>query len=329
MNSGTVPLLVPGLAAIGLLFVLTTGVALSAAAQGVTQPPPEGMVLIPAGSFSMGDSFAEGHTDESPAHTVTVSAFYMDIYVVTKARWDDVATWAKAHRYDIRTWDAGGRGPDHPAYDVSWYEAVKWANAKSEKEELVPAYYTSEEKNAQAVYRTGEIDLESSWVDWDAGYRLPTEAEWERAARGGADGHRFPWSDVETISHARANYDNRGHEIYETSATQGFHPDYDFSRQPYTSPVGSFAPNGYGLYDVAGNVWEWTWDWYLIAYYSQSPETDPRGPDTWSGRARRVLRGGSWGFNAEYLRVAERIAWWPTGSDIDLGFRLAMTAPKG
>lgn len=223
--------------------------------------PPPGMVLIPAGSFQMGDTFGEGDFDERPVHTVFVSAFYMDKYEVTKALWDEVATWAAANGYDIKASDGSGKAGDHPVSEVSWYEAVKWVNARSEKAGLTPCYYTDETQGT--VYRTGQIGVRNDWVKWTGcGYRLPTEAEWEKAARGGRSGDRFPWSDTETIQHARANYFSSSAYSYDTSPTRGFHPTYAVGSQPYTSPVGSFAPNGYGLYDMAGNVWEWTWDWY-------------------------------------------------------------------
>ena len=113
------------------------------------------------------------------------------------------------------------------------------------------------------------------------GYRLPTEAEWEKAARGGASGHRFPWSDADTITHSRANYyvrtqNGTNYYAYDISPTPGDHPIFNDGTLPYTSPVGSFAANGYGLYDMAGNVWEWCWDWYGL--YSSGSQTDSHGP---------------------------------------------------
>ena len=252
-----------------------------------------GMVLIPAGSFQMGDAFNEGSSDERPVRTVIVSAFYMDKYEVTKALWDEVASWAAAHAYDIEPADGDGKAPDHPVYDVSWYEAVKWANARSEKEGLSPCYTVS-----GTAYRTGQSD---PGCNWNAnGYRLPTEAEWEKAARGGAAGHRFPWSDTDEIDESRANCDDQ----------------YDG-----TTPVRSFAPNGYGLYDMAGNVWEWCGDWYG----SELPGgVDPRGPASGS---YRVPRGGGWYGHAYYCRVANRNYDWPDDADLYLGFRLVRTAP--
>ena len=254
----------------------------------VTNPPvPPGMVLIPAGSFMMGDSFSEGYSRELPVHGVSVSAFYMDATEVTKAQWDEVATWAASHGYDITASGGSGKAAAHPVQTVTWYECVKWCNARSEKEGLTPAYYTSAARTT--VYRTGSVNVQNDWVRWEAGYRLPTEAEWEKAARGGAVGQRFPWG--AEIQHSRANYESSSSYSYDTSITRGYHPDYDDGEMPYTSPVGSFAPNGYGLYDMAGNVYEWCWDWYSSGYYGESPGSDPRGAASGSSR---VFRGGGW-----------------------------------
>lgn len=195
--------------------------------------PPAGMVLIPAGSFQMGDSFGEGDSNERPVHTVTVSAFYMDKYEVTKGFWDKVATWAQSHGYDIKPTDGDGKAPNHPVYNVTWYEAVKWANARSEKEGLMPCYYT--DSTQQTVYRAGDIDVSSDAVKWSGcGYRLPTEAEWEKAARGGCEGHRFPWCDTDTIQHSRANYYSSSSYSYDTSSTRGYNPACKTGAEPYT-----------------------------------------------------------------------------------------------
>ena len=130
---------------------------------------------------------------------------------------------------------------------------VKWCNARSEKEGLAPCYHTDVARTA--VYRTGRVDVTNDMVNWSAnGYRLPTEAEWEKAARGGLVGRRFPWGDQ--ITHSLANYSSDSIYPYDTSPTRGYHPDYQAGGAPYTSPVGNFAANGYGLYDMAGNVYE-------------------------------------------------------------------------
>jgi formylglycine-generating enzyme required for sulfatase activity len=280
--------------------------------------PSGGSVLIPAGSFTMGDAYGEGGSNEQPQHTVAVSAFRMDRYEVTKELWDEVAKWAYAHGYDILFTDVPGKAPSHPVYDVDWFTCTKWANARSEMEGLAPCYYVGGN-----VYRTS---VNFPTCSWDAvGYRLPTEAEWEKAARGGASGRRFPWTDSDTIAHGRANYNSDGSTAYDTSSTRGYHPTYDNYPRPCTSPVGSFAPNGYGLHDMAGNVAEWCWDAWDASYYTHSPTVDPRGgDDVYNGF---VIRGGTWYLYASQCRVASR--WYHQSGNYKywaVGFRLVRKA---
>ena len=315
--------IVAGLLVLGLVLLGTVGPGPAVAAEEEQPAPPEGMALIPAGRFLMGDSFDEGWDDELPVHEVYVAAFYMDAYEVTKALWDEVASWAQASGYDIGPAGGSGKAPNHPVQRVSWYAAVKWANARSEKEGLTPCYYT--DVGYRTVYRTGRVDVQNEWVKLAAnGYRLPTEAEWEKAARGGQEGRRFPCADTDTIEHARANYRSSAGDSYDTSPTRGYHPTYNTGSQPYTSPVGSFAPNGYGLYDMAGNVGEWCWDWWAEAYYASSPATSPHGPGSGSFR---VSRGGGWYYYALLCRVAFRLRHEPAHEHSDLGFRLVRAAP--
>ena len=297
------------------LFLILGAVSASSVLSSPT--PTAEMVAVPAGSFEMGNSFGAAHPEELPVHTVNVSAFTIDKFEVTKSLWDEVATWAAANGYDIGPADGDSKAANHPVWSVSWYVAAKWANARSELEGLTPCYTVS-----GSVYRTGQNNPDCNWGA--NGYRLPTEAEWERAARGGATGHRFPWSDADTIQHARANYESSSSYTYDTSSTRGSHPDYDNGPMPYTSPVGSFAPNAYGLCDMAGNVWEWCWDWSDEGYYASSPGTDPRGP---ASGTQRVLRGGSCGSSADNLRVANRGWNLPAYEGSYLGLRLARTAP--
>jgi formylglycine-generating enzyme required for sulfatase activity len=258
---------------------------------------PAFMALIPAGSFQMGDAL-DAELPAQPIHTVYVSGFYMDKNLVTKALWDDVYQWALAHGYSFD--NAGmGKAATHPVQTLTWYDVTKWCNARSEKEGLTPAYYTNAAQ--KGVYRNDQIDLQNDWVKWSVGYRLPTEAEWEKAARGGLSEHRFPWGD--TISHSEANYCNDITYVYDVSPTRGFHPLYNDGVFPYTSPVGSFAPNGYGLYDMAGNVFQWCWDGWDD--YASQPATDPRGNPSNNGMDR-LFRGGSWFNNAWYSRTSNR-----------------------
>jgi sulfatase modifying factor 1 len=276
-------------------------------------PAPAGMVLIPAGPFVMGDTL-DGDYNALPLHTNLISAFYMDQYDVTKALWDEVRTWALTHGYSF-DYAGSGKATNHPVQSVGWRDCVKWCNARSEKAGLVPAYYTSAAQTA--VYRTGQTNVQNDWVKWSSGYRLPTEAEWEKAARGGASGQRFPWGNA--ISWSLANYYtySPGDYSYDLNLTSGYHPTFATGATPYTSPVGYFAPNDYGLYDMAGNVFQWCWDWY--GGYSAAPATDPRGPSGVS--SYRVLRGGFWSDSAFRSRCAYRSSSNPGSAYSGVGFR--------
>ena len=283
-------------------------------------PPssPAGMVLIPAGPFVMGRQSGSGQTDELPVHTVTLSAFYMDKFEVTKALWDDVKTYADANGYSFSVVSAAGLF--HPVHTLTWYDCVKWCNARSEKEGLTPVYYT--EEGFTNVYKTGDLPNPNWSANWSAnGYRLPTEAEWEKAARGGLQGNTYPWGN--TLTGSDANYANSG-DSFEASDGGGTTPVgyYDGDQVP----EGANRANGYGLYDMSGNVWEWCWDWYDENWYDNAGATTPdtRGPNT-SGEeiGRRVLRGGSWLHDTNGLRCAYRVPVPPALLRDFIGFRSA------
>ena len=295
-------------------WVFSNPAVVSLQAEPDEPPPSSGMAFIPAGSFTMGNTFTnEASSEELPLHTVYVSAFYMDRTEVTKALWDDVYAWAITHGYSFE-YGALGKAASHPAHTMTWYDAVKWCNARSEKEGRTPAYYA--DAGLSVRYRSGQV---APYVRWNAGYRLPTEAEWEKAARGAASGRRFPWGD--TITHAQANYRSFTDYAYDVSPTRGYHPTFTNGVSPYTSPVGYFAPNGYGLYDMTGNEWEWCWDWYSSTYYILSPAMDPRGP---SSGSFRLARGGCWRdpANASLTYRYERP---PDGRSYARGFRSVLS----
>ena len=281
-----------------------------------TAPPtssvPEGFVLIPAGQFTMGDAL-DGDSNAVP-HPVNLSAFIAQAKETTKAEWDDVRSWGLLHGYtDLST--GGGKAPNHPVQNVTWYSVLKWCNARSEKEGLAPCYF--KDAAHTLVYQTGSSNLDNSMVSWASnGYRLPTEAEWEKAARGGLRGKRFSLGD--TISHTQANYYSSAGYPFDVSSTRGYHPVFGTGTLPYTSPVGSFPANGYGLYDTDGNVWEWCWDGY--GAYSSSLVTDPRGVFSTTSRIRR---GSSCFDGAINFPVGHRMGSAPQNTNYDQGFRVA------
>ena len=283
-------------------------------------PAPTGFSLISAGSFQMGDQSNPlvGYSWELPVHSVYVSAYYMAKYEVTKELWDTVRAWGLNNGYtDLAVGNGtfASKGANHPVHSISWYDMVKWCNARSQKEDLTPCYTVG-----GLTYKTGSSAPDCNWNA--NGYRLPSEAEWEKASRGGMSGKNFPWG-ADTISHSQANYHGQPYSSYDLSGVgNNYHPIYNDGVSPYTSPVGSFAANGYGLYDIAGNVWEWCWDRYDS--YTADSQTNPQGAPSGSSR---VYRGGAWYEGAREARCAHRSGDGPGGGDFSLGFRLARGQP--
>jgi len=265
------------------------GCACSAFAQSKTYTNSIGMefVLIPAGSFRMGtptpscpqdDPFTEKNeyqecrnsvdSDETPQHKVVISKpFYMGRYEVTQEEWYKIMG---SNPSAFKSEKVGGNSRRHPVEQISWDDAQEFIRKLNQKEGTQK-------------------------------YRLPTEAEWEYAARAGSTG-KYCFGDSE--------------------GQLGQYAWYESNSGDKTHPVGQKQPNAWGLYDMHGNVLEWVQDWYGKTYYADSPSADPRGP---SSGSYRVLRGGKWGDNARNCRSASRYNITPSDWRNNLGFRLVLS----
>ena len=307
---------------------------------------PSDMVFIHGGTFQMGDNL-DGATD-APVHTVTVNSFSMGKYHVTNGQycaflnsaypsqlkvvsgvvyavsdtdgyfpycstssaqdgWPSYGSYSQidfsGSTFTVRT--KGGRSmANDPMVMETWYGAVAYCNWRSQQEGYQTCYND---------FATWNCDFSKH------GYRLATEAEWEYAARGGLAGARFPWGD--TISRSNANYQSNPSFSYDFGGPPwGFDPFWSSDGiAPSTCPVGSYAANGYGLYDMVGNAWQWCNDWY--GPYNAGSQTDPTGPASGS---YRVMRGGGWDNDVGYCRVAGREYGNPDSRYLCKGFRVVL-----
>lgn len=243
---------------------------------------PDNMVYIEGSSFMMGSN--DGESDEKPVHQVKVSSFLIGKYEVTQKEWAEV----------MGSNPSNWKGDNLPVERVCWYDAVDYCNKRSRKEGLQPCYSISG-NTAPANWSQGTIVC-----DWSAtGYRLPTEAEWEFAARGGnkSKGYKYSGSiDIGSVAWYNGNSGSK------------------------TQIVGTKQPNELGIHDMSGNVWEWCWDWYDSGYYGKSQSSDPIGAGSGSFR---VLRGGCWSLIDDFCRVASRFDYDPDSSVNYGGFRVS------
>ena len=254
-----------------------------------TSANPSYLCTVPPGVFRMGDASEQFETNERPAHLVQTGGFLMERTEITKALWNQIRDWAVPLGFSDLPAGAAASN-NNPVAQVSWHDCLKWCNALSIAEGLRPVYYTN--AHATALYQAGTPAVSNITVNREAdGYRLPTEAEWEKAARGGFTDRLYPWG--ETINETHANYLNSG-----------------------AMPVATFPPNGWGFYDMGGNIAEWCWDGY--GAYSAETQTDPYGAENGT---ERVVRGGSWGSATNELRCAARNVESPTNRTDRIGFR--------
>ena len=266
--------------------------------ESMTEPVVDterGLVQVMGGTFQMGST--SGSPLELPVHWVTLEGFYIDRTEITYELWTEIRNWGLTHGYtDLPTGTNGYNpiGTNNPVTEVSWYDIVKWCNARSEKQGLTPVYYTS--NSLSTVCRTRQLDISADAVKWTAsGYRMPTEAEWEFAARGGTKSQGYKYSGSNSIDSVAWWVLNSGND---------------------THPVSTRGANELGMVDMSGNVWEWCWDWYDS--YGTSAQADPKGPV--SGTSKLIRGGSCWsGWMNSTLTFRAYIG--PSTSDSEVGFR--------
>jgi formylglycine-generating enzyme required for sulfatase activity len=289
-------------------------------------------VEIKAGTFDMGDTYydaklgervvptsgeregKEGAVDETPVHELQMDQFSLYRSEIPFVEWRRVKQWADQNGYGF-TNQGYAKGPEYPVTKINWFDALKWCNARSEMEGRRPFYYRAAQKNRDTVFRTGEMEIAEEMVDWSAsGYRLPTEAEWEKAAK--ADNPENRYSCGKQIGPLQAVY--QGEQSSSSSSggrapTQAIRPHPVFGNAPAPARTHSSS----GIYNMTGNVWEWCWD-----TFAPYPGFAKDGLPININPNIRTMRGGSWRTKAWECRSSRRGRALATKSADDVGFRI-------
>lgn len=255
-------------------------------------------VSVLSGTFTMGSN--TGLDDQQPEHEITLNEYRIATFCVTNEQFKifcDMTDYLYPPEGGLNQPPAGYflNNPDYPVVGISWYDAVRFCN------------WLSSQKGYSACYDTTNWTFDPS----KNGYHLPSEAQWEKASRGNLDKKTYPWGDDPPGN--RCNYKDYSGGLIDIM------PNFDGTGRG-TLPVGQFSANGLGLFDMAGNVWEWCNDWYQVDYYEQSPAENPYGPQTGS---EKVMRGGAWNKSETYLECAFRDKKTPGTKRYDIGFRIA------
>jgi formylglycine-generating enzyme required for sulfatase activity len=286
----------------------------------ITRDPVTGMelVFVQGGCYQMGDAFGDGDADEKPLHDVCVNDFYLGKYEVTVGQFKRFVN-ETGYKTDGEKNTGGVSGcfafdQDDKEKNWNWRDWASWKKPNK--------YQDNRDDHPVSCVSWNDAQAFTDWLTRKGGksYRLPTEAEWEYAARGGKETKNY-WGNDKDDACGYANVADRT-KLPNGSSWNQKHECTD--GYAFVAPVGKFQPNAFGLYDMMGNVWEWCRDWYGERYYNDSPRNNPQGP---SNGQYRVLRGGSWYFEPQFVRAAFRFRYVPAYRLSSYGFRLSLSAP--